>query len=55
MNVEKEIVENKAKLEMLELRVKALMKILSKEGVILEEEVERELDSIIKEEKRGSA
>ena len=35
---------------MLELKVKALINVLNKEGVILDEEVERELNSIIKQE-----
>jgi len=53
MNIEKDVLENKAKIRMLELKIKALINILNKEGVILEEEIEKELNSVIQQDKKG--
>ena len=56
MNIEKEVMEDKARLRMLELRYKALINILKNEGIVIEEEVEQELNNIIKlgtEEEHG--
>ena len=43
MDLEKEIIDNKGEIKMNSLRLKALIKILSKEGVVTKEEVENEL------------
>lgn len=51
MNLEKEILEQKAKLRMLEYKIQALINILNKEGTILEEELETELNSILQQKK----
>ena len=47
MNVEKTIIENKGKIKINELRMKALIKVLSKEGIVTKEEVEEELNELL--------
>lgn len=53
--VEKDILENKAKIKMLELKIDAIINLLSKEGIILNEEVEKEINSIIRQQKKEEA
>ncbi len=47
MDMEKELIELKGKQKMDELRLKALIKLLSKEGEVSEEEVEDELNRML--------
>ena len=47
MNIEEEIIKNKNKVEELGIKVKALIKVLEKEGITSQEEVEEELKSMI--------
>jgi len=51
MNLEQEILEQKAKIRMLEYKIQALINLLAKEGTILEEEMQAEINSILQEEK----
>jgi len=48
MSFEKDILENKAKLRMLELKLDAVINILIKEGIMLKEELDLELNNLIK-------
>jgi hypothetical protein len=47
MNTEQEILEAKAKIRMLELKMQALINILNKEGTILDEELKSEIDALL--------
>jgi hypothetical protein len=47
MNPEQEILEAKAKIRMLELKMQALINILNKEGTILDEELKAEIDALL--------
>ena len=49
MGNEKQIIENKGKIRENELRIRALINILSKEGITTDKEVEDELKNIIME------
>ena len=49
MESEEEIIKNKGKIKILELKLKALINILTKEGITSAEEVEEELSNIIEE------
>ena len=51
MNPEDEIIENKGKIRMNDLKIQALINILSKEGVTTKEEVENELKELLEVEK----
>ena len=51
MNIEEEILKNKAENKMNKLRLKALINLLSKEGVLTHEEVEEELNNLTKKDK----
>ena len=44
-----DVVQNKAKLRELEIKLKALMNLLEKEGVLIKQEVEQEFNELIKE------
>ena len=50
-NLTKDIVENKANLRELELRIKALVRLLEKEGILIEAELDQEFYKLIKEKK----
>ena len=54
MDIEKDVLENKAKIRIIELKINALTKLLNKEGIVLEEELETELSKLVKEQKNGS-
>ncbi len=47
MNIENDVVENKGKIKMLELKMKALVKLLAKEGVVTTKEVEAEFNKLL--------
>lgn len=49
MGVEEEIIKNKGKIKITDLKLKALISILTKEGITSEEEVEEELHNLIEE------
>ncbi len=49
MQTEKEIIENRGRIRVNELKLKALINILSKEGVVTKEEVEDELNNLLEE------
>lgn len=51
MNLEKEILEQKAKIRMLEYKIQALQNLLNNEGIIVDDELETELKSVMNEEK----
>ena len=48
MKVESEIIKNQGEIKMNKLRLKALINILNKEGIVTEEEVENELNNLLK-------
>ena len=54
MDTEKDVLENKAKIRMLELKIEVLTKLLNKEGIVLEEELETEFSKLVKENQNGS-
>jgi len=45
-SIEKNILENKGKIKITELKLQALIKILTKEGIVTTEEIETELNSM---------
>jgi hypothetical protein len=47
MDIREEIIENKGKIRMNELTVKALINVLSKGGVVVREDIEEELNRLI--------
>jgi len=49
MNIEEELIKNKMELKFCKARIDALIRILSREGVLTEEEVESETKDIVKE------
>lgn len=49
METDEEIIKNKGKLKMIDLKLKALISILKKEGITSEEEVEEHLSKLIEE------
>jgi hypothetical protein len=49
MDTRIELLENKARIKMNELRIRALINLLSKEGIITHEEVENEIALINKQ------
>ena len=49
METENQVIENKGKIRINELKLKALIKILTKEGVVTTEEVETELNEMLDE------
>ena len=53
METETQVMENKGKIKMNELRIKALINLLSREGIITSEEVEKELNGLIKIKNTG--
>jgi len=48
MEIENEIMETKARVRMSELRLKALINVLSREGIATSEEIEEELKELLK-------
>ena len=53
MEIENNIVENKGKIKINELKIEALINILVKEGVVTKEEVEEELNRLVEESDKG--
>jgi hypothetical protein len=55
MNIEEETIKNKNRIKMSELKIKAIINLLSKEGILTHEEVEEEVNDLIskKEETPG--
>lgn len=51
METENQVIENKGKIKINQLKLKALIKILTKEGVVTTEEVETELNEMLDENK----
>jgi hypothetical protein len=51
MNLEKEVLEQKAKIRMLEYKIQALQNLLNNEGIIVDDELETEIKSVMNEEK----
>jgi len=49
-SIEKDVLENKGKIKINELKLQALIKILAKEGVVTTKEVEEELNSMLEKE-----
>ena len=54
MAIETQVLKNKGDIKINELRVKALINVLSKEGIVIPEEVENELQELIKEKENSS-
>jgi hypothetical protein len=54
MNIEEEILKNKAENKMNKLRLKALINLLSKEGIVIHEELEEELNNLTKKDEEPS-
>ena len=50
MDVEKEVVSDKGRIKILELKLKALINILQKEGIATHEEIDAELNDLVDEE-----
>lgn len=53
MNFDEEIVEARTKTRLLELRLDALMNLLSKEGILTHREVQEEADRLLSENNPG--
>ncbi len=49
MDTEKEIIEYKAKVRKLELQIEAMKKLLYQEGIIIEEDLDRVFNELMKE------
>ena len=49
MDVNEEVVKNKNKIKLTEIKLKALINLLSKEGIITHDEVEQEIEKLIKD------
>ena len=47
MNVEEEVIKNKNMVKMCELKIKAIINLLSKEGILTHEEIEKEVSNLI--------
>ena len=45
--LEEQLLENKAKLRMMEVKLNALIKILSREGLLVESNIEEEVKNIV--------
>lgn len=48
MDIEAEVMESKGKIRLNELKIEAVINILSKEGIITHEEAEDELNKLLK-------
>ena len=54
MKIEEEILENKGMTKMNELKLKAIINLLSKEGILTHEEVEEEVNRLIRQNHDGT-
>ncbi|MFC1704907.1 hypothetical protein ACFLZ6_01095 [Nanoarchaeota archaeon] len=51
MDIKNEVIENRGKIRINELKLQALIKILSKEGVVTKAEVKEELNELLEADK----
>lgn len=49
MNINEEVLKNKNKIKLIEVKLEALINLLSKEGVITHQEVEEEVEKLIED------
>ena len=50
METSEEVMKNKGKIRMNELRIKAIIKLLEKEGIIIEKEIDDKVSELLKED-----
>ena len=55
MNIKEEIIKNNASIKMNEIRIRAIISLLSKEGIVDNEEVEEEVNKLISQKNKESS
>ena len=53
MNIENEVIENRGRIKMNEFTLKALINLLSREGVVTKDEVKEELDNLLRSDENS--